>query len=105
METKNILLPPLEAWVATIFHRAGLQEDAALPAARRLLLADITGVRTHGLARLPSYWKQFDRGGINPRPNLTHAWRGTMLVFDADLGFGQIVGPTSLRWRSARLSK
>ncbi len=93
MDTTNILLPPLETWVASIFRRAGLLEDTARPAARRLLLADMTGVRTHGLARLPSYWMQFNRGGINPRPNITHAWRGTMLVFDADLGFGQIVGP------------
>ena len=93
MDTTHISLPPLEAWVATIFQRAGLAEDTALPAARRLLLADMTGVRTHGLARLPSYWKQFSRGGINPRPNITHAWHGTMLVVDADLGFGQIVGP------------
>jgi LDH2 family malate/lactate/ureidoglycolate dehydrogenase len=93
MDTTLILLPPLEAWVATIFHRAGLAEDTALPAARRLLIADITGVRTHGLARLPSYWRQLNRGGINPRPNIRHAWRGTVLVFDADLGFGQIVGP------------
>ena len=93
MDTTHILLAPLEAWVATIFQRAGLAEDTARPAAKRLLLADITGVRTHGLARLPSYWKQFERGGINPRPNITHAWRGTMLVIDADLGFGQIVGP------------
>jgi LDH2 family malate/lactate/ureidoglycolate dehydrogenase len=93
METKKILLPALEAWVATIFRRAGLREDTALPAARRLLLADMSGVRTHGLARLPSYWRQLNHGGINPRPNITHAWHGTVLVFDADLGFGQIVGP------------
>jgi len=93
METINILLPPLEAWVASIFRRAGLAEDTALPAAKRLLIADMSGVRTHGLARLPSYWKQFSRGGINPRPNITHVWRGNVLVFDADLGFGQIVGP------------
>src|SRR5215471_10970550 len=93
MDTTHISLASLEAWVATIFRRAGLTDETALPAATRLLLADITGVRTHGLARLPSYWKQFERGGINPRPNITHAWRGTMLIVDADLGFGQIVGP------------
>src|ERR1700739_2992860 len=93
MDTTHILRPPLEAWIATIFRRAGLLEETALQAAKRLLPAHTTGVRTHGLARLPSYWKQFERGGINPRPNITHAWRGTMLVFDADLGFGQIVGP------------
>jgi LDH2 family malate/lactate/ureidoglycolate dehydrogenase len=51
MATKNILLPALEAWIATIFRRAGLEEETALAAAKRLLLADVAGVRTHGLAR------------------------------------------------------
>ena len=93
METINILLPALEAWVATIFQRAGLDEDSATSAARRLLLADITGVRTHGVARLPSYWRQLTRGGLNPRPNIQYSWLGTVLTIDADLGLGQIVGP------------
>lgn len=93
MESITVLLPPLQAWVATIFRRAGLTEAHADPAAKRLLLADITGVRTHGVARLPSYWRQLTRGGLNPTPNIEHAWRGTVLVIDADLGLGQVVGP------------
>ena len=95
METINVLLPPLEAWVATIFRRAALAEDHADLAASRLLLADITGVRTHGVARLPSYWRQLTRGGLNPRPKILHTWHGTLLVVDADLGLGQIVGPNA----------
>jgi len=59
----HISLPALETWVATIFHRAGLDDASAALAATRLLLADITGVRTHGVARLPSYWRQLTRGG------------------------------------------
>jgi LDH2 family malate/lactate/ureidoglycolate dehydrogenase len=93
MGTMNISLPMLEAWVATIFHRAGLDEVSAATAATRLILADITGVRTHGIARLPSYWRQLTRGGLNPRPNIQYAWQGTVLTIDADLGLGQIVGP------------
>jgi LDH2 family malate/lactate/ureidoglycolate dehydrogenase len=93
VDTINVSLPALEAWVAAIFRRAGLDEDSGAVAAARLLLADITGVRTHGVARLPSYWRQLTRGGLNPRPNIAYAWRGTMLTIDADLGLGQIVGP------------
>src|SRR5450756_1279228 len=89
----NISLPALEAWVAAIFHRAGLEEGSAASAATRLILADITGVRTHGIARLPSYWRQLTRGGLNPRPNIAFTWQGTVLAIDADLGLGQIVGP------------
>src|SRR4051812_36624141 len=93
METVNIALPTLEAWVTTIFHRAGLDGETAASAATRLLLADITGVRTHGVARLPSYWRQLTRGGLNPRPKIEFVWRGTILTVEADLGLGQVVGP------------
>jgi LDH2 family malate/lactate/ureidoglycolate dehydrogenase len=96
MGTMNISLPALEAWVATIFRRAGLDEDSAALAATRLILADITGVRTHGVARLPSYWRQLTRGGLNPAPNIAYAWQGTVLTIDADLGLGQIVAPRVL---------
>jgi len=93
MQAITLALPPLEAWVAGIFQRAGLEQDAAAPAAKRLLLADATGVRTHGIARLPSYWIQLGKGGLNAKPNIAHAWRGTVLVIDADLGLGQVVAP------------
>jgi (2R)-3-sulfolactate dehydrogenase (NADP+) len=83
----------LEAWVATIFQRTGLDESSAALAATRLILADITGVRTHGIARLPSYWRQLTRGGLNPTPNIQYMWQGTVLAVDADLGLGQIVAP------------
>jgi LDH2 family malate/lactate/ureidoglycolate dehydrogenase len=53
----------------------------------------VTGVRTHGVARLPSYWQQLGKGGLNARPNIAHAWRGNVLVIEADLGLGQVVGP------------
>jgi len=94
VEIINIPLPVLEAWVTAVFQRAGVDDVAAGPAARRLLLADITGVATHGIARLPSYWRQLTRGGgLNPKPDIAYAWHGTVLTVDADLGLGQIVGP------------
>jgi len=93
MQPITVALPRLEAWVAGIFQRAGLGEDSAASAAKRLLLADATGVRTHGIARLPSYWIQLGKGGLNAKPNIAHAWRGGVLVIDADLGLGQVVGP------------
>jgi LDH2 family malate/lactate/ureidoglycolate dehydrogenase len=96
MATVTIPLVSLESWVAAVLERAGLAQDEALPAAKRLLLADITGVRTHGLARLPSYWRQLTSGGLNPRPHLREEWHGNVLVIDADRGLGQIVGPRVL---------
>src|SRR5262249_10024941 len=93
MNPVTVALPALQTWVTAIFRRAGLDEGSAGLAAARLLLADATGVRTHGIARLPSYWRQLGRGGLNPRPNIEYAWRGTVMTAEADLGLGQIVGP------------
>ena len=93
MKAITIALPLLETWVEGIFQRAGLDEDSAELAAKRLLLADATGVRTHGIARLPSYWIQLGKGGLKAKPNIVHAWRESVLVIDADLGLGQVVGP------------
>jgi LDH2 family malate/lactate/ureidoglycolate dehydrogenase len=47
MQPLTLPLPSLETWVALIFRGAGLDEDSAALAAKPLLLADITGVRTH----------------------------------------------------------
>src|SRR5690349_19934119 len=93
MPSISVPLRSLEAWVVGIFQRAGLGEDAAALAAKRLLLADATGVRTHGIARLPSYWVQLGKGGLNAKPIIAHVWRGSVLVIDADLGLGQVVAP------------
>lgn len=93
MQPLTLSLPSLETWVARVFRGAGLDENSAVLAAKRLLLADITGVRTHGIARLPSYWHQLGKGGLNAKPAIADTWRGSVLVIDADLGLGQVVGP------------
>lgn len=89
-------LEALERWAGAVFGRAGLEPAVARKAASRLLLADRMGVRTHGLARLPSYWSQLRGGHINPRPRIGTAWRGGVLVAEADLALGQASVPDIL---------
>jgi LDH2 family malate/lactate/ureidoglycolate dehydrogenase len=94
METKNLSLPALEAWVATIFRRAGLREEPALPAARRTPPARRHVRRAHAWAGAAS----LVLAPAQPRRHQSAAEHHTclartVLVFDADLGFGQIVGP------------
>lgn len=87
----------LSKWAQTIFVRAGLDEASAQLAAPQLLLADMMGVGTHGLARLPAYWKQLLKGGLNASPKIVEDWHGNLLVVEADLGLGQVVGPRVIR--------
>ena len=56
-----------------------------------MLYADIRGKTTHGVARLPLYWKNIQAGTIDPHahPSLV-VEKGALAVFDAHNGFGQI---------------
>jgi LDH2 family malate/lactate/ureidoglycolate dehydrogenase len=87
----------LRKWTQAIFVEAGLDEASAALAAPQLLLADMMGVGTHGVARLPAYWRQLLQGGLNARPKIVEDWHGNLLVAEADLGLGQLVGPRVIR--------
>ncbi|SAL51490.1 malate/L-lactate dehydrogenase [Caballeronia udeis] len=81
----------LEAFCADILKREGLpQQDAALVAAS-LVHADLIGVSTHGVARLPSYAERLRRGLINRVPvfkvDQRSSWSASM---NADNAMGAV---------------
>lgn len=58
-----------------------------------LVEADLRGIRTHGIYRLPVYARGFLTGRINPRPHLESIRAfGATTVLDGDNGLGVIVG-------------
>jgi len=78
------------------FSSAALQHvdvpasDADLTA-RSLVEADMRGINSHGLLRLPLYVSAIEQGGINPNPQLD--WRrdtGSAALLDADGALGQV---------------
>ncbi|WP_117236664.1 Ldh family oxidoreductase [Thermus sediminis] len=52
------------------FTRLGLPEEGAKAVAEVLLQAELEGLRSHGLARLPIYTAQLEKGGLNPTPEM-----------------------------------
>jgi LDH2 family malate/lactate/ureidoglycolate dehydrogenase len=70
--------------------------DAAIVAGC-LVSADLRGVDTHGLCRLPIYLDRLRRGLINPRPKLTPK-RVTPVAaaLDGENGFGFVVGTRAM---------
>ena len=48
------------------FLAAGMPEDDAAGAAEAMLFADLRGVDSHGIVRLPTYIRRLRGGGINP---------------------------------------
>jgi LDH2 family malate/lactate/ureidoglycolate dehydrogenase len=82
----------LRAFTREALAACGLPSDDAAVVADAIVEADLTGVDTHGITRLPQYVPVLQEGRINPRPNITIDRRGpaTALV-DGDNGMGHLV--------------
>lgn len=71
-------------------------EDAAVVAAC-LIRADLRGVDTHGLVRLPGYLDRLKRGLVNPRPVLApHRVTPVAAAIDGQDGFGFVVATRAM---------
>jgi LDH2 family malate/lactate/ureidoglycolate dehydrogenase len=79
-------------FMARAFAAAGLPEADAEAVAERMLLADLRGIDSHGVAFLPVYIKRIRAGRINRNPNIRIAQESpaTALV-DGDNGMGHLV--------------
>ncbi len=76
----------------------GCPEKEAATASDVLLSADLRGVDSHGVARLIGYVRLFDKGRINPKPNLqiSHGTASTA-VMNADGALGLVAGPEAMK--------
>lgn len=88
----------LRTTVTALFEKLNIPNEDARQAADVLVAADLRGVDTHGVSNmLRSYLADYNKGGINPRPN----WRivrespATANV-DSDRGLGIIVVPRAM---------
>ncbi len=88
----------LEHFCLSVFLKMGvLQKDAQL-ATDVLLLADLRGIDSHGLARLSGYVRLWEKGRINAQaqPKIIRESMSTATV-DADAGLGLIAGPYAMQ--------
>ena len=81
----------LEHYVATIFAATGVPGPAAADWARMVVWANLRGVDSHGVLRVPRYVDLLRRKLINPRPEMRVERRaGAIAVLDADRAPGAI---------------
>jgi len=81
----------LRTRVAGIFERLDVPAEDAGIVAHHLVEADLRGVHSHGVIRVPTYVGQLKTGKINPRPNLEVIEdHGGQVVMDGDNGLGQL---------------
>ncbi|MCL6449716.1 MAG: Ldh family oxidoreductase [Acetobacteraceae bacterium] len=81
--------PLLVGFAARVLEAAGARRSDALITARVLVEADLRGIDSHGVARLPVYARRLKGGLINPRARLRGLKdSGSVLWLDAQNGLG-----------------
>lgn len=80
-------------FIQELFMKAGMKEEDAGFHADALVKTNYWGIDSHGVIRVPAYFKRMLNGGINVKPNIK-AVRGeaSLEVMDADGAAGFIAG-------------
>lgn len=88
---KRVDADALLALVAAIFERCGMNRRDAALLADTLVYADLRGIHSHGVLRVPEYVRKLSGGGVDPagRPSVVRE-RGACLVVDGGNSMGQI---------------
>ena len=81
-----------------VFSKIGCDEKDAALAASTLLLADVRGIDSHGIARLSGYVRLWEVKRINAKPQIKiiHSTPSTASV-DGDSGLGLVVAPKAMQ--------
>jgi LDH2 family malate/lactate/ureidoglycolate dehydrogenase len=83
----------LRTLVAATLTAVGMSDDDAKTATEAFVWANLRGVDSHGVSRVPRYLQLFDKGEANPRPQIrVERVRSATLLVDAD----QAPGPVAL---------
>ena len=89
--------PLLREFTEQVFKAMGCSDAHAALAADVLLMADLRGIDSHGVARLSGYVRLWEQQRINATPNIrvVHETPTTATV-DGDRGLGLVVAPYAM---------
>ena len=91
MAARTVDAEQLRTQVTRVFERLGLPEADGRVVADHLVEADLRGVHSHGVIRVPAYVNACKAGRINPHPDIRIVSdRGGQVVVDGDNGIGQL---------------
>jgi LDH2 family malate/lactate/ureidoglycolate dehydrogenase len=83
----------LKDFCTEILTRVEVSQEDAVKISHNLVEADLGGVASHGIVRLPIYVQRIRAGVVNPRPKIRIVRETlTTAVVDGDNGMGQLVG-------------
>ncbi|MED0704141.1 MULTISPECIES: Ldh family oxidoreductase [Aeribacillus] len=81
----------LKKFVEDVLVKQNVKKENAEVVADSLIRADLEGITSHGISRLPIYSKRLKEGRINPTPSIKIQKKGlSILTVDGDNGLGQI---------------
>ncbi len=82
-----------------VFRSMGCSEEHAQRAAAVLIDADLKGIDSHGIARLPGYIRLWQKKRLNPTPRIevVHETPSTAVI-DGDGGLGLVVAPEAMKY-------
>ena len=87
----------IATWVSAIFRSQGVPADDADRVAACLVDADLRGVSSHGVGRVPIYVDRLGKGLLNPRPNFRIERAMTVAArIDGDNGLGFLVATRAM---------
>ncbi|KAK4505934.1 hypothetical protein PRZ48_003899 [Zasmidium cellare] len=99
MAIGTINVPPSRAqeWTTQVLEQVGVKHEHASIVAKALVLADLRGVDTHGINRLPGYLDRIKAGSLNISPSLQIEQKTpVMACLDAESSFGFVAGHTAI---------
>jgi len=83
---------PLKEFTKEVFIRVGMPPKDAEIEAEALIWANLRGVDSHGVLRIPWYVDNADKGVMNPKPNIRiEKETPATLLIEADRAFGPVV--------------
>jgi LDH2 family malate/lactate/ureidoglycolate dehydrogenase len=88
----RVMAPELEGFCASIFNAVGIPEKDAKLVSRNLVEADLRGLSSHGVMRVPIYVKRIESGSIKPICQVTILKETpTSALLDGNHGMGQVI--------------
>lgn len=88
----------LETFVAKVFEKVGFSAEDAATEARVLVWANLRGVDSHGVLRVPQYLANIEQGGMNPHAQIRiEKETPAVVLIEADHALGPVVTTFAMR--------
>lgn len=97
MTNCTITVEELTKLARSALTRSGIPTDDAAQITQVLVTADLFGIHTHGVQRIPQYLDRVRIGGVNAHPDIrVEAPAPAIRLLDGDNGIGALVGYRAL---------